>query len=65
MSKIDREILNHLIVSRLKGLHQMYKTAEEEARLEKEEQCNKDWQEWLSLDEESKQYVLNYLNNNN
>lgn len=39
----------------------MYKQAAIEARREREEQLFNDWTEWAELDEESKQYVRDYL----
>jgi|GEM_PF-3314862 len=61
MSEINRKIVNQLIVSRLSSLHHMYKQAAIEARREREEQLFNDWTEWAELDEESKQYVRDYL----
>ncbi len=41
----------------------MYRKITEDAEKERAEQLVKDWDEWKSLDNKSKKFVLDYLNN--
>jgi hypothetical protein len=49
MQQISREIINLFIVNRFSCLQNMYKQAEIDARLERDERLFKDWQEWAEL----------------
>ncbi|MCP5205826.1 MAG: hypothetical protein H7A01_01355 [Hahellaceae bacterium] len=56
-----RAMINHFLVSKLGGLSIMYRQAIAEAKQEREWQNYLDWREWHDLDEESKQFVRDYL----
>lgn len=62
MRQINRGIFNLFMVNRFSGLQYMYKQAEIDARFERDKRLFKDWQEWAELDRESKQFVMDYLN---
>ena len=59
MSESVGEILNAALVSGRSKLS-IQQAAEESAR-ERAKQLQEEWLEWESLDEESKQFVLNYI----
>ncbi|MDH5629771.1 MAG: hypothetical protein OEY96_06410 [Gammaproteobacteria bacterium] len=61
MNKELSQTLNQFMVSRFTLLDKMYKCAYEQALKEKQMRLNQDWQEWDELDEESRQYVWEYL----
>jgi len=61
MSQIKREIINNSIVGLFQCTRHMYQTAFAKARRERDVQLFNDWSEWAALDEESKQYVRNFL----
>ena len=56
-----RESFNLFMVSKFPGLKQMYIHAAEEIAKEKEIDLYEGWQEWHRLDEESKDFVRDYM----
>lgn len=62
MSEIERIALNDYLITRLANLKGMYQMAAEEAEKERAKEIAKGWKEWSSLDDESKQFILDYLN---
>jgi len=61
--KSDKPIsLDDFFIDHLACLKHMYKRIEAEAREEYLEKQWKDWQEWHALDDESQQFILDYLN---
>ena len=53
--------LNDFFVNRLACLSGMYKRIEEEAKIERREKLKEDWREWHALDNESQQFILDFL----
>jgi len=57
----NRESFNWFMISKFSGLKNMYQCAIAEAIEEKEIALYKGWQEWHRLDEESKEFVRDYM----
>ncbi len=58
---ISVDAINEALISRFAPLKHMYAQAREDAEQELKERLAKDWAEWDALDEESQEFVLDYL----
>lgn len=59
--KFEVTEINEILISRFAPLKQMYAKAREDAEQELKERLAKDWAEWNALDDQSQQFVLDYL----
>jgi len=59
----NRESINLFMISQFAELKNMYRNAFEEGLEEKQIALYEGWQEWHRLDEESKDFVRDYMKN--